>query len=304
MSSPSRPDTAVVTVTYNSNAVIDAFLGSVRADAGDELEIVVADNGTENIEELRAIARQHGARLLELPENVGYGAGMNAGVRALDASYRYVLLSNPDVRVGAGAVHELVRILDTEPLAAAAGPRILNEDGTVYPSARRLPSLRTGVGHSLLEPIWAGNPWTRRYHHEEDYSAVRSAGWLSGACLMVRRSAFDAMGGFDDGYFMYFEDVDLGLRIGRSGWKSLYDPGASVTHTGGHSTAQVSDRMLRIHHDSAYRYLSKRYGAVYQAPLRWVLRFGLSARMQVLIRRNHRRAAAGSRATALPGPRG
>ena len=303
MSSPSRPDTAVVTVTYNSNAVIDAFLGSVRADVGDEVEIVVADNGTRDIEALRTITRRHGARLLELPQNVGYGAGMNAGVRALDTSYRYVLLSNPDVRVGAGAVEELARILDADRDAAAAGPRILNEDGTVYPSARRLPSLRTGVGHSLLEPIWAGNPWTRSYH-EEDYSGVRTAGWLSGACLMVRRSAFDAMGGFDDGYFMYFEDVDLGLRIGRSGWKNLYDPEASVTHTGGHSTAEVSDRMLKIHHDSAYRYLSKRYGKLYHAPLRWILRAGLAARMQVLIRRNRRRGAAGSGVTALPGPRG
>ncbi|MGO4536391.1 glycosyltransferase family 2 protein [Leifsonia sp. 2MCAF36] len=288
MSSPTPRAAAVVTVTYNSNAVIDDFLRSVRADGGNDVEVVVADNGTTDIVRLREIAAMWSATLIELPENVGYGAGMNAAVAALTAEHEHILISNPDVRLAPGALAELSRLLDADPSAGAVGPKILNEDGTVYPSARRLPSLRTGIGHSILEPIWSGNPWTRAYHADATID-VRTSGWLSGACQMVRRAAFDQLGGFDDGYFMYFEDVDLGLRIGQAGWSNVYDPKAVVTHTGAHSTTDISDRMLRIHHESAYRYLAKRYPHWYQAPLRWALKLGLWFRVTVLVTRNRRK---------------
>lgn len=288
MSSPSPHVPAVVTVTYNSNAVIEDFLRSVRADGGEDVEIVIADNGTLDIARLREIAARWSAKLLELPENVGYGAGMNAAVAALEGGQEHILISNPDVRLAPGALAELSRLLDTDPSAAAVGPMILNEDGTVYPSARRLPSLRTGIGHSLLQPIWSDNPWTRAYHADGTV-AVRTSGWLSGACQLVRRTVFDRLGGFDDGYFMYFEDVDLGHRIGQAGWSNVYDPKAVVTHIGAHSTADISDRMLRIHHESAYRYLAKRYPRWYQAPLRWLLKLGLWFRVTALVTRNRRR---------------
>ncbi|WP_158862741.1 glycosyltransferase family 2 protein [Leifsonia sp. AG29] len=291
MSSAERPRTAVVTVTFNSNAVIDDFLRSIREDAGDTAEIVVVDNGTRDIEALRLTAERHGARLLELTDNLGYGGGMNAGIRTLGTDIEYVLVSNPDVRVARGTIGELVRLLDHDRRGAAAGPRVLNEDGTVYPSARRLPSLRTGVGHGLLQPIWASNPWTQRYHDTAGDESVRPSGWLSGSCLMVRRSAFDAIGGFDDGYFMYFEDVDLGLRFGRAGWLNLYDPAANVVHSGAHSTSERSAQMVTIHHDSAYRYLSKRYDRPWEAPLRWVLRVGLRLRLALVLRRAAGRSA-------------
>jgi N-acetylglucosaminyl-diphospho-decaprenol L-rhamnosyltransferase len=96
--------------------------------------------------------------------------------------------------------------------------------------------------------------------------------------VLVRRAAFDSVGGFDPHYFMYFEDVDLGAKLGRAGWTNLYVPAAVITHTGAHSTSQTAGRMERTHHDSAYLYLSRKYAGWYLAPLRSVLRIGLTVR--------------------------
>jgi N-acetylglucosaminyl-diphospho-decaprenol L-rhamnosyltransferase len=97
------------------------------------------------------------------------------------------------------------------------------------------------------------------------------------------------VGGFDDRFFMYFEDVDLGYRLGKAGWKSVYLPSAIVTHTGAHSTSTESSRMIKAHHRSAYRYLSQKYSAWYFAPLRWALRLGLMLRAWWLTSADRRR---------------
>ena len=106
----------------------------------------------------------------------------------------------------------------------------------------------------------------------------RIAGWLSGSCLLLRRKAFDDVDGFDPAYFMYFEDVDLGDRLAKAGWSSVYCPSAKAIHQGGHSTERAASAMAEAHHRSAYRYLSQRYSRPWQAPLRVVLRAGLAGR--------------------------
>jgi N-acetylglucosaminyl-diphospho-decaprenol L-rhamnosyltransferase len=108
--------------------------------------------------------------------------------------------------------------------------------------------------------------------------AERTVGWLSGSCLLLRRAAFDEVGGFDPAYFMYFEDTDLGDRFGRAGWKNVYMPEAVATHVGGHATRREPARMQAAHHDSALRYLSRRYAAWWWFPLRLALRGGLAVR--------------------------
>ena len=125
---------------------------------------------------------------------------------------------------------------------------------------------------------WPSNPWTAAYRYERGTPTEGSVGWLSGSCLLLRRKAFDAVDGFDPAYFMYFEDVDLGDRLGRAGWPSIYVPAAEVVHTGGHSTERNRDRMTVAHHQSAYRYLSTRYRGARWAPVRLALRAGLGAR--------------------------
>jgi N-acetylglucosaminyl-diphospho-decaprenol L-rhamnosyltransferase len=99
--------------------------------------------------------------------------------------------------------------------------------------------------------------------------------------VCVRRSAFETVAGFDEEFFMYFEDVDLGYRLGKLAFTNVFVPTAVVTHVGGTSTAAHSTAMLRVHHDSAYRFLSKKYSGVALAPLRWVLRLALTARVKL-----------------------
>lgn len=280
-----RARIAVVTVTYRSAGEIVAFLDSVGRSQGEPVLSVVADNASDQTRDTVVLARQHGAEVIELADNRGYGSAANAAVAALPPDVDYVLVSNPDVRLGTDSIVRLASALDRDARLAAVGPRILNEDGSVYPSARNIPSLRTGLGHALLFRLWPRNPWTRAYRQEgHPPEQSRDVGWLSGACLMVRRSAFEQVGGFDESYFMYFEDVDLGYRLGKAGWRNHYDPGAEVVHFGARSTATESHQMLRIHHESANRFLARKYRGWYLAPVRGALSLGLRVRARWLTR--------------------
>jgi N-acetylglucosaminyl-diphospho-decaprenol L-rhamnosyltransferase len=293
MANSSRgPSVGIVTVAYRSNRVLGGFLDSVPAASADALPVVVVDNkpGDDDASALSAAA---GATHVPLPANPGYGGAVNAGVRELPASVEWVLISNPDVVLAPGSIDTLRATGDADPAIAAVGPAVLNPDGSVYPSARAVPSLRTGVGHALFANLWQRNPWTLAYRRESDPSdQVRDAGWLSGSCLLVRRSAFDEIGGFDEGYFMYFEDVDLGFRLGRAGYRNTYEPGAAVTHVGAHSTGGESARMVAAHHESARRFLSKKYAGWWLWPVRVTLRVGLAIRSRAITRRLRRDGAA------------
>ncbi|MFC5930759.1 glycosyltransferase family 2 protein [Cryobacterium melibiosiphilum] len=290
MSSPLLESTVVVTVSYNSSAQLAVFLDSVAGSEADPVSIVIADNRSGDLDRTRSIAAARGARVLELPDNRGYGGAINAAVATLPSPIEYILISNPDVEVGAGAISLLLDELAGDPRIGAIGPRVLNVDGTTYPSARKLPSLRTGIGHALFAHLWPGNPWTRAYRAEHEGADVRrSVGWLSGSCLLVRREAFEQLSGFDEGFFMYFEDVDLGYRLGKAGWSNVYFPRAAVTHTGAVSTSAESEKMIRVHHESALRFLEKKYSAAHLAPIRWALRVALSVRARVFMMNDRRR---------------
>lgn len=289
MTVPQPASTAVVTVTYNSSEALASFLESTIQASASPLYVVVADNNSRDVNETARVCRRYGAHLLKLSDNRGYGGGMNAAIATLPSRFDMVLVSNPDVVLGPRSVDVLRDTVDRNPRVAAAGPRVLNSDGSTYPSARALPSLRIGLGHTLFVGVWPSNPWTRRYHSGQDCEPEeRVTGWLSGSCLFVRRSAFDEVHGFDETFFMYFEDVDLGYRFGKAGWDNLYVPRASVTHTGAHSTRSDPAPMLRAHHQSARHYLNRRYPAPILTPLRLVLGLALIVREQILVARERR----------------
>ena len=171
---------------------------------------------------------------------------------------------------------ELLAAAERWPRAAALGPGIRTPDNELYPSARGFPSLGRGIAHALLGWWWPSNPWTASYRRERGVAEERAIdGWLSGSCLLLRRDAFEAVGGFDTDYFMYFEDTDLCERLLHAGWQNVYVPSARVTHEGGHATETSAGRspvMLRAHHRSAYRYLSRKYSGPKWAPVRLLLR--------------------------------
>ncbi|PWC04447.1 glycosyltransferase [Agromyces badenianii] len=279
-----RERIAVVTVSYGSDTALEPFLESVRGASSEPVDIVVFDNlpGVGRAAELAAAA---GAQYLESGRNLGYGGAINAAVRSLPAAMKRIVISNPDVVFHAGSIDRLVAAMDSDERLASVGPSVHNVDGTVYPSARTIPSIRTGVGHALFASVWPSNPWTAAYHANEQTTVSRDAGWLSGSCLLVRREAFDGIQGFDEEFFMYFEDVDLGYRFGRSGWRNRYEPDATVTHTGGHSTAGSSEAMVKAHHRSAERFIAKKYSAPLLAPIRMALLCGLRVRSFLAVRR-------------------
>lgn len=275
---------AVVTVTYWSGDHLQTFLRSLAHATSSSPRVVIADNGSGDGAPEAAEREHANVTLIRSGGNVGYGGGINRAVAELDDDVEFVMIANPDVEWSPGSIDELVAAAARWPRAGALGPLIREPDGSVYPSARRVPDLVSGTGHALLGGIWKSNPWTAAYRADDVEPSERPVGWLSGSCLLVRRTAFDEISGFDERYFMYMEDVDLGDRLGRAGWLNVYVPGAEVVHTKGHSADKRPAAMLPAHHRSAYRFQADRHPGVLQAPLRWALRAGLAVRSRLAVR--------------------
>jgi N-acetylglucosaminyl-diphospho-decaprenol L-rhamnosyltransferase len=278
------PDVRVVVVTYSPGKHLDDFLESLADATKRPYEVIMADNGsTDGAPE--AAAERGAARLLRTGGNLGYGTAANRA--ASGATADWLVVANPDIVWTAGALDELLDAAARWPNAGALGPAIRTPQGDLYPSARDLPSLRRGIGHALLGWWWPRNPWTAAYRRERDDPTEGATGWLSGSCLVLRRVAFETVHGFDEGYFMFSEDLDLCERLGRAGWLSVYVPSAVVSHVGGHSWRRAPARMLYHHHRSTYRYLARRYRGPAYLPLRVILFVGLAVRfaLSLVIRR-------------------
>lgn len=283
--SPSVSRIGIVTVSFRSGAAITELLASVPAAIGGETDIVVVDNVPGGDPTLTPSTKGTAARIIDRPDNPGYGGGVNSGVASMDPAIDFFLVVNPDVTLDPHSLDELVRVMASDDAIGAVGPRIRDLHGITYPSARAIPSLRVGIGHALFGDLIPSNSWTRRYHASSDYDTQRDAGWLSGACVLVRREAFDAVGGFDDQFFMYFEDVDLGYRLGHSGWRNVYVPTATVEHEGGHSTRDNSAHMIAVHHDSARLWVRRRYAGPNWWLVRTIITAGLHVRQWAMTRR-------------------
>lgn len=278
MSAPPPQDSSsvdVVVVTYNPGETLAAFLTSL-GDAGAVAGVTVVDSDSPK-KTAEPVARRHGAGFVAMPANLGYGAAANAGARLGAAPF--IAICNADVVVAPGAFSALATAGAEDAAIGALGPRILEADGSLYPSARPLPSFWLGAGHAVVGRFWPGNPWTRRYRPTLDADGPGvDAGWLSGSCLVVRREAFQAVGGFDEDFFMFMEDVDLGRRLGRAGYRCRWVPEAVVTHMGGHSWRSDPAPMILAHHASAARYVGLAFPGWWRAPIRAALRWGLRAR--------------------------
>jgi N-acetylglucosaminyl-diphospho-decaprenol L-rhamnosyltransferase len=268
----------VVVVTYWPGDALPAFLDSLTDATTRDVRVVLADNGSGD-GSVEAAAVRPGVTLVRTGGNLGYGGGANVGAR--DGDEEWLVVANPDITWHKGALDALLDAAERWPRGGAFGPAILTPQGDLYPSARGFPTLGRGIGHALCGWWWPSNPWTRAYRRERGGPVEAPTGWLSGSCMLLRRSAFEAVGGFDPAYFMYFEDLDLCRRLAAAGWSSVYVPSAVVEHTGAHSTRRNRDAMLRAHHDSAYRYLAGQYAGPRWAPVRLALRLGLAARYRL-----------------------
>jgi N-acetylglucosaminyl-diphospho-decaprenol L-rhamnosyltransferase len=268
------PLVRVVVVTYSPGESLADFLSSLRIATTSSYDVVLADNGS--VDGAPEAAAGPGVTLLPTGGNLGYGRAANAG--AAGATSEWLVVANPDVVWSPGSLDVLLDASARWPDAACLGPAIRTPDGQLYPSARAFPSLGRGIGHAVFGWWWPANPWTRSYRAEVGKPVEGPTGWLSGSCMLVRRSAFEQVGGFDPSYFMYCEDMDLCRRFAEAGWKNVYVPSAVVTHAGGHATSRVANAMIAEHHRALYLYLSRQYPGMHNAVLRGALAVGLFLR--------------------------
>ena len=276
----------VVTVTYSPGPHLNRFLASLSHATDRPVTVIMADNGSTDGAPEEAVERYPNVRLLPTGSNLGYGTAVNRAVTeyGLASDTDLFIVANPDVQWGPRSIDLLLEAADRWPRAGLLGPLIRDPDGSVYPSARHLPSIIRGGMHAVVGPIWPSNPWTAVYRQERTDPSERAVGWLSGSCLLVRTEAFARVAGFDERYFMYMEDVDLGDRLGQAGWQNIYVPSAEVLHAKGHSTGRDPARNLAAHHRSTYTFLADRYPKRWQAPLRWAFRGALGARSSLVVR--------------------
>ncbi|GAQ31874.1 N-acetylglucosaminyl-diphospho-undecaprenol L-rhamnosyltransferase [Mycobacterium pseudoshottsii JCM 15466] len=275
---------------------MERFLASLSLATDRPVSVLLADNGSTDGTPQAAVERYPNVRIFHTGANLGYGTAVNRAVAQLTEqpeSDDWLIVANPDVQWGPGSIDALLEAVERWPQAGALGPLIRDPDGSVYPSARHLPSLVRGGMHAVLGPVWPRNPWTKAYRQEHLEPSERPVGWLSGSCLLVRRSAFRQIGGFDERYFMYMEDVDLGDRLGQAGWLSVYVPSAEVLHHKGHSTGRDPANHLAAHHRSTYIFLADRHAGWWRAPLRWTLRGSLAVRSRLMVRSSRRKLVEG-----------
>lgn len=261
-----QPDVSVVVVSWNTRQRLERCLAALaHAAPQGSVEIVVVDNGSTDGSQAMVAERFPGARLIQNRDNLGYGRAVNAGVKA--GTGRSVLILNSDCEPAPGALALMLERLDREPAAGGLFCKLVNPDGSLQPSVHErfpspwgmlgdlfgLPAVRYAVYRRPRLHRWLLRK-TLRLHSREGEVA-----WGGGACLLVRRSAFDAVDGFDDRFFMYYEDIDLCRRLRAAGCRLLYMPGASAVHHWGESSAQVPERMLVESYRSRMHYFETYY---------------------------------------------
>lgn len=276
----------VVVVAYRCPELVLACCDSVL-DAG-EVDLTVVDNASGDGTAEAVKAAFPAVRLLENSANVGFARAVNQGVAAGSADT--VLLLNPDARIGGAALERLRVTLGEDEARAAVGPRIRGREGGLELSAGRTMSLAGDVGIRVLEALYAGGRGPVAPLVERAYARPRDVRSLSAACLLLRRRALEAVGGLDERFFLYAEDVDLCLRLRAAGWRLRYEPRAEVTHVrgaSGRTEPEAVERAWRASQLALYRKHRSRVGLA-------LLRLWITARyrMTALVGRGERRRRA------------
>lgn len=257
---------SIVIVSWNTAALLADCFTSLRDGAlGLDREIIVVDNASsDGTPEM--IARGYpDARLIRNAANVGFARANNQGLHA--SRGQYVLFLNSDTIVPAGTLTALVQFMDDHPDASACGPRLVGADGHAQAFA---------FGGDPTIAYLLARGWNRllfsRPLHDWETDLAQPVDWVSGASLLARRDALDEVGGFDEKFFMYFEDNDLCLRLRRAGWKIFYNPTVTITHFGG---ASLNQSALRTRwYDASLRYFySKHYSSLARVALEILLPF-------------------------------
>ena len=254
---------SVIVVNWNTVDLLRDCLRSLYDDREAECwQVIVVDNGSEDGSGAMVRREFPQVELIENEANAGFVGGNNRGLQV--AGGKFLLLLNPDTVVEPGALLTLVRFMDGELQAGAAGPMLLNRDGTLQLSCGRPPTFWSECTNKLL--LHKLLPFFKlgRWKHDE----IREVGWVTGAALLVRREVLEEVGPLDEHLFMFYEDLDLCMRIRAAGWKIYYLPHSRIRHLGGQSTCQDLARMLVISQQSLFYLYGKHFNRRLAQPLR------------------------------------
>jgi N-acetylglucosaminyl-diphospho-decaprenol L-rhamnosyltransferase len=281
-------DLSVVIVSWNVRDLLQRCLESIRGSEVQQggqratsanlavqksrlqVETIVVDNGSNDGSVEMVGEHFPDVHLIANEDNRGFSAANNQGI--VVAKGRYVLLLNPDTEVVSDALAMLVTFADAHPDVAIVGPQLLNPDGTVQSSRRRLPTLLTAVFESTwLEP-WAPRHLLEHYRvSDRPDDMVQDVDWITGAAMLARREAIEEVGLLDEGFFMYSEELDWCRRFREAGWRVVYLPAAQIIHHVGKSSEQVTAARHIHFQTSKVRYFRKHQGPLAAGILRWVL---------------------------------
>lgn len=254
-------DISLIIVHRNGTGLLRDCLASLPAACeGLDWEAIVVDNGSTDGSPAMVREEFPAITLIENGQNLGFTRANNQGLEV--ARGRLLVLLNNDTISNTRAFTEAVRFFDEHPDVGGAGLKLLNPDGTRQLSCRRFPSFQQALfnRYSLLTRLFPDNPFSAQYLMSDlDDDQLHDVDWVSGACLIVRREVYDKIGGLDERFFMYSEDVDWCLRIWQAGWRVVYAPVACVVHLIGQTSSRHPFLPIVERHKSMYRFYKKHY---------------------------------------------
>ncbi len=232
-------DMSIVLVCWNNKAYLDPCLKSLyEAGLKSSFDVIVVDNGSKDGSQEMLAEKYPEVRLIQNAGNVGLGKASNQGIEASEG--RYILLLNNDTLVNGRALDLLVEFLEAHPEAGAAAGKLLNPDGSFQSGYAPFSTLLEEflIATHIGELLWPGYP-----SHGAS-NEVKATGWLSSACLLLRRSALNKVGLLDENYFIYGDEADLQYRLNKAGWKVYYLPESAIIHFGGRSMDRWKRRKM------------------------------------------------------------
>lgn len=250
-------DLTILVVSWNTRDLLLRCLESVIDTKGElDCEIVVVDNASEDGTAEAVQSAFPEIHLVVNDENLGFAKANNLGIRTRQA--RHALLLNPDTEMLPGALKRLVEFMDAHTTAGAAGSMLLNADGSLQPSCHPFPTVWREFWR--LFHLDAVLPWAQYRMQRWNQQVARQVDVVQGACLILRWSALQQVGLFDEEYFIYSEEVDLCYRMRQCGWQVWWVPVARVVHHGGQSTRQVAAEMFLRLYAGKILFIRKHHG--------------------------------------------
>ena len=290
--SQSAPVADIVIVSYRCRELVRAALEALEEHKPyAPIQVCVVDNAShDGTAEMIRSDFPH-VLVIDSGANVGFAVACNIGIRR--GSGRYVLALNPDTRITPGALDKLLRFMDNHPEVGICGCRLINEKGVFEPAAKRaFPTVTGALGYFLGIARRKRAPKRLAQYTAPDVEGG-PVDAVCGACMLMRRSALEEVGLFDEGYWMYQEDLDLCYRFHEAGWITWYEPSVTVMHFwGGSSGRSRSPRLNYAFHYGMYRFYRKHYARNRSPAVNLVVYLGILAKLVLSIGRSSVRRAA------------